>query len=475
MSLESTIPDDSSPAGLPGISRSGRPGLIAVVLAIVLIALVLAGAIFLAQTNQATDHAQRGYQAQRQRLDQSVQEARKQGMTAQDLAPITSRQKQVESEAPPQWIGGRPGFYQSQTAALSQLQTGLRERQTQLVSDVKAATGQNFTDVKKSMLKAQQAGVDSASLQSVQQRLDLLIKSEQAATALSDFRTVEGQARQLVSEVDAIATAQQQENQLIQQAAQQLIAQNGGDINRLRPMAKDLLAKTRNDASVAAYMDYGKQFKGDYLKLNVAYFRLEHYAPMVDSTDLNQVAMAAAAGQRYGGQVHDLLFKGLPAKAIILSHQAQELWAYQNGQQVQDTLITTGRPALPTDLGPMHVLWKSKPWTMKSPWPKGSPYWYPDTKVEMVVWFTNTGEGFHDASWQPENTHGPGSDKNEALASHGCVHTPMAAEQFLYNWADNGTSVIIYPGDGSSVANQLSQKTTDPNGVPKNGEGYRGA
>jgi hypothetical protein len=36
----------------------------------------------------------------------------------------------------------------------------------------------------------------------------------------------------------------------------------------------------------------------------------------------------------------------------------------------------------------------------------------------------------------------------------------------MEGWADVGMPVIVYPGDGSSVANQLSKITTDDNGVP---------
>ena len=131
--------------------------------------------------------------------------------------------------------------------------------------------------------------------------------------------------------------------------------------------------------------------------------------------------------------------------------------------------MTTGRPPdLATDIGPMKVLWKQAPWKMHSPWPKESPYWYPDTLVQRVVWFTNTGEGLHDASWQPDGTYGPGSQYGPS-ASHGCIHVPPVSEAFLFGWVDYGTPVVIYPGDGQPLRAQLAQKTTDDDGNPFTG------
>jgi lipoprotein-anchoring transpeptidase ErfK/SrfK len=143
----------------------------------------------------------------------------------------------------------------------------------------------------------------------------------------------------------------------------------------------------------------------------------------------------------------------------------QRLQAFDHGQLIRDILVTTGRPQLPTDIGRMQVLRKSSPWKMQSPWPKGSPYWYPDTEVQMVLWFTNTGEGIHDAAWEPDSAFGPGSPSGP-FASHGCIHTPTDAMSVLFNWAAIGTPVVVFPGDGSSVAAQTAQRSVDALGRP---------
>jgi lipoprotein-anchoring transpeptidase ErfK/SrfK len=118
-------------------------------------------------------------------------------------------------------------------------------------------------------------------------------------------------------------------------------------------------------------------------------------------------------------------------------------------------------------MGPMKVLRKDSPWKMHSPWPKGSPYWYPDADVQMVLWFTKTGEGLHDASWQT-TPYGPDSQYGPS-ASHGCIHVPLDVERSLFGWAEIGTPVLVIPGDGKPLAEQDAEKTTDDNGTPLTG------
>src|SRR5437762_3394633 len=139
--------------------------------------------------------------------------------------------------------------------------------------------------------------------------------------------------------------------------------------------------------------------------------------------------------------------KSRPEKAITLSLKEQVIRAYSHSHQVFWTYVTTGRPGLETDAGSFKVYWKVSPWTMHSPWPKGSPYWYPDSKVQMVMWF-NGGDGIHDASWRSRygpGTNGPHYDPTgEDTGTHGCVNVPWSNMVWLWNWTPTGTPVIVY-------------------------------
>jgi L,D-transpeptidase catalytic domain/FG-GAP-like repeat len=131
-----------------------------------------------------------------------------------------------------------------------------------------------------------------------------------------------------------------------------------------------------------------------------------------------------------------------PGKLIVISLTCQELNAFQDGNLVMDTPVTTGRPALPTLPGWTQVYAKNHPFEMISPWPYGSPYWYAPSLVQYVTWFRAGGYGIHDAYWEPDSALGPGSE-NSGYASHGCVHVPLATAQQMYNWADIGTPVFV--------------------------------
>jgi hypothetical protein len=129
-------------------------------------------------------------------------------------------------------------------------------------------------------------------------------------------------------------------------------------------------------------------------------------------------------------------------KWIVISLECQELSAYQNGQLLEDMLVTTGRPALPTQRGHTHVLNKNHPFLMVSPWPRGSQYYYNPSWVQYVTWIWPNGTGIHDAYWEPDSALGPGSPLGP-YASHGCVHVTLPMAQWIYNWADIGIPVDV--------------------------------
>jgi L,D-transpeptidase catalytic domain len=242
--------------------------------------------------------------------------------------------------------------------------------------------------------------------------------------------------------------------------ANRLLTQYAGNLPGLAAAGQDALAQGRNEATVGAFLGRGWA--------NRLSARLESFGHLLASNDSRQLARGVAGVQHYSGLIHsDLLLSG-PPQFVMVSLQAQRLIAYDHGRTLLDTLVTTGRPTLSTDIGGMHVVSKDSPWTMKSPWPRGSPYWYPDTVVQMVAWFTKSGEGLHDASWEPASAFGPGSE-NGSFASHGCIHLTPGAEAILYPWLRIGTPVVVYPGDGSPVAVQVAQQSVDAFGNPLSG------
>jgi lipoprotein-anchoring transpeptidase ErfK/SrfK len=129
-------------------------------------------------------------------------------------------------------------------------------------------------------------------------------------------------------------------------------------------------------------------------------------------------------------------------KVITLNLTLQEMVFYQDGCVVNAAPSTTGRRDLRTPTGTFHIFFKTSPFTMVSPWPPGSPFWYPTGTVTWVMEFAGGGYFIHDAYWEPESAYGPGSEDTYS-ASHGCVHIPTSVMLWAYQWTPIGTPVYI--------------------------------
>jgi hypothetical protein len=446
---------------------------IKVVAAAVAILLVAGGVGVVIWTNSAANQAAAAYRTQRQKLDASILKARQEGYTAADLAPITSQEATLETSKKPWFILGEEPYYNNLATRTSQLRTQLTTLQQQLLDQARTDVTKQSDAARASITQAQQANAADLDVQGLQQRLAAVARAQGAAHTLKDYRAAAQQAASVAQDAATVYKQVQQENLQIQQNAQQLLTQNGANLQAIQTIGSQQVGNANNDASVIAYLAKEIAFKnadGVTRMMN----RLGKYAALLTSSDVNQAALGAAAAQMYAYEVHQALAAGLPAKSIVVSFTAQHVWAFEGSQLVMDNAVTTGIRGVGdfgTDFGPMKILHKDHPWKFQSPWPKGSPHWYPDTVVQWTAFFTNTGEAFHDASWQPDSTLGPGSQYTQGLQSHGCIHLPADKAEWMYTWAAIGMPVIVYPGDGSSVANQLSQMTTNDAGVPFSGGG----
>jgi lipoprotein-anchoring transpeptidase ErfK/SrfK len=141
---------------------------------------------------------------------------------------------------------------------------------------------------------------------------------------------------------------------------------------------------------------------------------------------------------------------GTPHKVIVVSLRSQTMHAYADGTFLAGTYVITGRPQLPTPRGVYRVLNHIAPATLYSPWPPGSPFWYAPTPVNYTMEFRLGGFLIHDAPWH--HVWGPGMNDwhydpgahEWQWGSHGCVSAPTPFVKWLYSWADDGTTVVIY-------------------------------
>ncbi len=137
-------------------------------------------------------------------------------------------------------------------------------------------------------------------------------------------------------------------------------------------------------------------------------------------------------------------------KVIVVTLSQQWLRAYEDGKEVFNTAVLTGRPELATPTGTYHVLAKLTPATFYSPWPVGSPYYYAPITAQYALQWRSDGYYLHDAWWH--SAFGPGTNTwhNDPKygwqdGSHGCINMPLSASTWLYNWAPIGTTVQVNP------------------------------
>lgn len=124
-------------------------------------------------------------------------------------------------------------------------------------------------------------------------------------------------------------------------------------------------------------------------------------------------------------------------KLITVNIAGQTLTAWENGQVVHETKVSTGMKLTPTVKGSFKIRYKTPLHDMKGP----SPYknLYPSGRylvknVPHSMYFYQ-GYAIHGAYWH--NNFG-------RVASHGCVNVPLASAEWLYNFAEVGTQVEVF-------------------------------
>ena len=124
------------------------------------------------------------------------------------------------------------------------------------------------------------------------------------------------------------------------------------------------------------------------------------------------------------------------AQFIRVSISNQHAWLCSREHLVYDTAVTTGMTGSKdtrTPTGSFEIQGRNTDTTLDPGTGEAFPvkYWIP---------FQAPAFGFHDSSWQKFPY---GSQRYRTDGSHGCVHMPLAAMVFLYDWVHVGATVHI--------------------------------
>jgi len=402
---------------------------------------LVAGFIFVQQMREAS--AEQDFQAARAQVMAAQARASELGLEKSEYSDLQRQEMTTASETPPQasapFNEERIAFFARAAGQEVQIKDQLQTRVQKLLVETHDSAQSAVSQLSSSLQKAKQVGVDDqllvefAGLPSKAQ-----IELDTAANVRA-YRAVSNELKARLSKLSLMIADQETTNKLVDQYATQAAAQDHGDAGLARAGANAALAQVQGDMQTARIFS---------MDVSVVDLNVQKLALRLNSADA-----AASLEQVTGGLMvqekvlTDAMTQTLPDKAITISLSEQVIRAYEHGQQVFWSYVTTGRPGLETDPGSFKVYWKVTPWTMHSPWPKGSPYWYPDSKVNMVMWF-NGGDGIHDAYWRSRygpGTNGPHYDPTgEDTGTHGCVNVPYHNMVWLWNWTPTGTPVIVY-------------------------------
>lgn len=136
----------------------------------------------------------------------------------------------------------------------------------------------------------------------------------------------------------------------------------------------------------------------------------------------------------------DYVFRGYRREAdeigntyVEINLTNQRMWFYKDGQLLVDTPIVSGNhnAGHDTHTGIYAIMYKERDATLK-----GEDYSSP-VKFWMPF-YANT--GIHDASWRNEF----GGDIYINSGSHGCINTPEANAEKIFNNIEKGVPVIVY-------------------------------
>jgi L,D-transpeptidase catalytic domain len=356
------------------------------------------------------------------------------GVLSTELAASRSRLRQIEGSAPPAssplWDTETQAFYSNQAGRYQRL-----SRQLQLVVIKSTATAR--TEV---------SGADSRLSEAITSAQKLLLDVTAARTVLASGTRASQAAKETPAQLRTVAaTVTAAELKLSdaettkRQMVEHVVGAVQGSLPALLAQADAVAASAHANLDLLSIVSKPDSKYGAEVD---AALSAVHAQPDVFSAALRMDALQGAANA-----VETHFATDLPAKLVVVSTESQEVRMYEVGKLVDSTPVTTGGPELPTDHGIFHIYAKISPFTFHSPWPPGSPFYYPPSPVSYWMPFDGA-QGLHDAPWR--SNFGPGSNLAPTdlgghfiLGTHGCVNMPPAAAQFLWDWAPIGTTVAV--------------------------------
>ncbi len=373
------------------------------------------------------------------------------GLTQDEIAPFVQARRAITGGVPPIALlffnFQRIGFFEQNRQASSLRADELRDLEAAITGRTRQEATAAVNELAERLARARALAVDAEDLAPFEPLVSEAQAALDKAALPKEYRPLKTQAHETSAKLTTLVQAQEADNARIAALAAEAAAENHGDLALARQNGQEALGQARFDLQTADLLKTAPGRLPRYVEQGAA--RLQGAQSLAD------VESATGLLRFRGAQVAAALEANAPAKAITISLTEQRLRAFERGRLVWWSYVTTGRPGLETSTGSWTVLRKNSPWTMQSPWPKElpdgrpDPRWYPDSKVQQVMWFTDSGEGMHDAPWR--SVYGPGTnfphgdiDPGAPTGTHGCVNLATGRMPWLWNWTPLGTPVVVY-------------------------------
>lgn len=141
-------------------------------------------------------------------------------------------------------------------------------------------------------------------------------------------------------------------------------------------------------------------------------------------------------GTGYGVTEND----GIGKTYAVISIADQHAWFYKDGRCVDEVDVVTGKMSNKADQTPKgvwYIMYKQSPSVLRGTSDDGSKY---SSKVQYWAQFTDSGCGFHDASWR----HNWSKTAYLNDGSNGCANMHPGDAQGAYNSLEVNEPVIVY-------------------------------
>lgn len=119
-------------------------------------------------------------------------------------------------------------------------------------------------------------------------------------------------------------------------------------------------------------------------------------------------------------------------KLITVDIGKQMLYAWEGGQILYQTPVSTGMRYTPTVKGSYSIYKKLGVQDMRGYYPPYEPYFIKN--VPNVMYYHNS-YAIHGAYWH---------NKFGSRVTHGCINVPVEMSQRIFDWAQDGTRVEIF-------------------------------